>query len=166
MQQNPTKDEFKMTQKNQEAKVGDGRGEACDIFIDCFRCGETKCLKDYYPSNQEQCKQCINRAHMDWVKRTPNAQLSSKLRSRIKTKKHCENLTGLPFDKFNEWLDFTKRYYVPKDYNGRLNIEHQYPSSNYDLTNEDNVAFCFNWKHLRYWTCEAIEKKEIVCQQV
>jgi hypothetical protein len=111
-------------------------------------------LTDYYKSKKDWCKKCVNRASAEWVRSTPNAQLSCKLRSRIKTKIHCEKLTGLPLDKFNEWLDFTKRYYVPKDYTGPLHMDHQYPVSHYDLSNEEHVAHCYNWKHLRYWTSE------------
>jgi hypothetical protein len=53
-----------------------------------------------------------------------------------------------------KWLEFTKRFYVPKDYTGPLHLEHQYPVSQYDLSNEEHVAHCYNWKHLRYWTSE------------
>jgi hypothetical protein len=128
------------------------------IFVKCYKCKEVKCLLDYYESKKNMCKKCINNAHIQWLK-TPKAKIQEELRNRLKKAAYVEHLTGLSLNKLNEWLEFTKRFYVPKDYTGSLDIEHQYPLSKYDLTNEENVAHCCNWKHLRYWPSEDNKKK-------
>jgi hypothetical protein len=129
------------------------------IFRKCNNCNEVKCLLEYYESQKTMCKICINQCHQRWLKKTPNAQIAEVLRSNINLGINIDVYTGITLEKFREWMNFTKQFYIPKEYKGQIDIEHQYPLSKYDLSNETNILFCLNWKHLRYMTHEQNLKK-------
>ena len=93
------------------------------------------------------------------MKNTPNAQIAEDLRNKIRNSENIEQLTGLTLERYKQWMDFTKEFYIPKNYNRQIDTEHQYPLSRYDLSAEENVKFCNNWKHLRYMTHEENKKK-------
>jgi hypothetical protein len=97
---------------------------------------------EYYESSH-WCKHCSIINHKKWLANNPNAQIADKLR-----RQNSEKFTGLPLNVYNMWLNFTKRFCGE----GKLEIDHLYPLSKYDLTNDDNIKHCLNWKHVRYMT--------------
>jgi hypothetical protein len=137
----------------------DDDDEDIHIFTKCYKCKEVKSILDYYESHQGWCKTCINESHIRWLKNTPNAQKAEWLRNKIRNREYLEQFTELRLEKFNEWMEFTKGFYIPKDYKGQIDIEHLYPLSKYDLSKEENVKHCLNWKHLRYMTHDENIKK-------
>jgi hypothetical protein len=97
-------------------------------------------------------QQCEN-----WLANNPNAKLGEDLRGAIRKRENIEIITGLPLKMFDEWMAHTKKFFIPFNYQGQIDIEHLYPLCQYDLSKD--VKFCFNWKHLRYTIHEYNLKK-------
>jgi hypothetical protein len=93
--------------------------EPSDIFKTCNKCKEAKSHTDYYESHKSWCKKCINKNHCDWLRRNPNAVVAESFRTRIRNKEDIEQLTGLKSSEFKRWLEFTKRFYIPRVIRGR-----------------------------------------------
>ena len=68
-------------------------------------------------------------------------------------------ITGLSLNELKAWMCFTKQYYIPKGNKDKIDIEHMYPLSKYDMYNMKDVKHCLNWKHLRYMTHEENNRK-------
>jgi hypothetical protein len=125
-----------------------------NIFECCSKCKKVKSKIKFDKSHLTICKDCMRKSHQEWLDKNPNAKLGEELRRKIKKGEDIELLTELSPKKFKQWMEYTKQFYIPRGYKGKIDLEHQYPLSKYDLNDEENVAFCFNWKHLRYMTHE------------
>jgi hypothetical protein len=101
----------------------------------------------------------------EWLVNSPNARKADEYRRWLYdglNGKHdidTKPLTGLPLNELKAWMHYTKQFYIPKDHNGQIDIEHMYPLSKYDMSNTEDVKHCLNWKHLRYMTHEENIKK-------
>jgi hypothetical protein len=133
------------------------------IYETCTHCKTMKPISDFH--NLHWCKACMIGNHNKWLAENPNARKAQKYRRLLydainnTTEVDTEHLTGLPQNKLKEWMDFTKQHFIPKDYMGRIDIEHLYPLSKYDMFNIEQVKHCLSWKHLRYCTRKSNMKK-------
>ena len=87
--------------------------------------------------------------------------MRSRLCNAIKSsnQEHTLDLIGCTKEKFKQWLEFTKKYYVSENYSGQIDIEHMIEFKNIDLAKKENRAKVNNWKNLRYMShCENIYK--------
>jgi hypothetical protein len=129
-------------------------------FKQCTKCQEVKSMNNF--SHPSWCSSCMKQSHEKWLANNPNAQKANQLRTWLSLaiknsdssdkNNNVEEFTGLPINKLKEWMNFTKQFYIPKGYKGQIDIEHQYCLSKYDLSNENDIKFCLNFKHLRYTT--------------
>jgi hypothetical protein len=61
-------------------------------------------------------------------------------------------LTGLSIEELTDWLQFTEKFYVPKNYQGTIDIEHMMPFAKVDLSTLEGQERVMNWKNLRHYT--------------
>ena len=109
------------------------------VFQKCTKCKEIKSSNNFYPT-MSWCKTCMNENTKQWLRNTPNAQIA-------------DNIRRLPLSKeSHEWLEFSKKYFIPNDYKGQIDIDHFIPLSKFDLSKEENIKQALDWKNLRYMT--------------
>ena len=88
------------------------------------------------------------------------SRLSSALKSKnIEKSNHTFNLIGCSIDELNNWLNFTKPYFIPEDHEGILHIDNFKPLSKFDLNDKQQLKEACNWSNLRYLTNEQNFKK-------
>ena len=58
-----------------------------------------------------------------------------------------------------EWLNFTKKYYVPENYEGQIDIEHMIEFQSVDLKEPKNHYKIMSWRNIRYMTHEENNRK-------
>lgn len=80
--------------------------------------------------------------------------LRTKLYRFIKTKgKTCTeiiSIIGCDYDYLKLWLEYLfNKKMTFKNYGKYWTIDHVYPCSKYNLTNEESIHECFNWRNLR-----------------
>lgn len=108
--------------------------------------------RDIRIKNQVQYNR--NRYHNDEKFRIARL-LRSRLNNCLKEKhNHTFEYLGCSIDGLYLWLEFTKPYYIPKDYTGELHLDHFKPIKSFDLTIERNKYLCFNWLNLRWMTAD------------
>jgi len=80
--------------------------------------------------------------------------MRSRLYKALKSKKdeRTIDLVGCTIEKLEKWLEFTKKYYVPENYSGQIDIDHMFEFQHTDLTKKENLYRVANWKNLRYMT--------------
>jgi hypothetical protein len=134
-----------------------------NIFNECTTCKVVKCVKEF--SSPTLCKVCKKIKQQQHLKDNPNAFKADEYRRWLynglngKSNIDTESLTGLPLNELKAWMHYTKQFYIPKGYTGKIEIEHMYPLSKYDMFNIEDVKHCLNWKHLRYMTSQQNKKK-------
>lgn len=129
----------------------------------------------WYENNKERCNQQVknwrnnNRDKFNEYSRNKRKtdeqvriadNLRRRLNSALKSQKTTKSsstliLLELPFTKFIEWLNLTKKYFVPDDYKGKLHIDHFVPISSFSLTDPIELKQAMHWSNLRYLTEEA-----------
>ena len=57
------------------------------------------------------------------------------------------------------WLNFTKKYYVPENYEGQIDIEHMIEFGRLDLKDQENHYKVMSWRNIRYMTHEENNRK-------
>ena len=87
-------------------------------------------------------------------------KLNQALKSQNTSKsEHTFDLIGCSINELNDWLEFTKPYFIPDDYEGKLHIDHFKPLSMFDLNNPIQLKEACHWSNLRYLTLEQNLKK-------
>ena len=88
------------------------------------------------------------------------SRLNRALKSQNASKsEHTFDLIGCSINELNDWLEFTKPYFIPDDYEGKLHIDHFKPLSIFDLNDSDQLKEACHWSNLRYLTLEQNLKK-------
>ena len=88
------------------------------------------------------------------------SRLNQALKSQNALKsEHTFDLIGCSINELNDWLEFTKPYFIPDDYEGKLHIDHFKPLSIFDLNDSDQLKEACHWSNLRYLTLEQNLKK-------
>ena len=72
---------------------------------------------------------------------------------------HTFDLISCSVQKLNEWLNFTKPFFIPDDYTGKLHIDHFIPLTSFDLNDQEQLKRACNLSNLRYLTSEQNLKK-------
>jgi hypothetical protein len=115
--------------------------------------------KIYYQNNKE----LINQKRRDRRKNDNIYRMAVNLRGGLRqaltkqnaTKRnHTMELVGLTKEQLNEWLHFTERFYIPKEYAESIELEHLMPFAKVDLSTEEGQRQDMNWKNLRHHTFE------------
>jgi len=132
-------------------------------FQECTKCKVVKSLAEFY--NPSWCKTCMSEYKKTYLANNPNARKADEYRRWLynalngKLDIDTKPITGLSLNELKAWMCFTKQYYIPKDNKDKIDIEHMYPLSKYDMYNMEDVKHCLNWKHLRYMTHEENNRK-------
>ena len=92
--------------------------------------------------------------------RIVRSRLNQALKSQNASKsEHTFDLISCSTHELNDWLEFTKPYFIPEDYEGQLHIDHFKPLSKFNLNNHDELKEACHWSNLRYLTQEQNLKK-------
>ena len=90
--------------------------------------------------------------------------IRERLRSALKSQnalktEHTFDLISCSIYALMDWLEFTKPYFIPNDYEGKLHIDHFKPLSGFDLNDPYQLKEAFHWSNLRYLIQEQNLKK-------
>lgn len=109
-----------------------------------FRSTHPTYQRDYFRSNRYQnLKNRLNtRLYIEYERQNVPRE------NRIK----ADQLLGLQFDLFINWLDFTKQYYVIPMYNGDTEIDHVVPLSFFNLNDPEQLSRATHWSNMRFIT--------------
>jgi len=140
----------------------------------CTNCSVTKNINEfYYDKNRgnyySSCKECVgestkNRRDIIYARRKEYMQKHLEIRiktnlqtrlwdlliSRSSTSETLNKYIGCSYSFLLNWIQY--QFYdgmTMKNYGKSWHIDHCKPCSAFDLTNEDQMKNCFNWKNLR-----------------
>ena len=132
----------------------------------CSKCGNEKELSEYCfrkdtKNYRKDCKECRNKLRKTYYieniekqkeyhkeyRETHREEFNKKTKERYNTDENYRlhvlskksKYLGCSIEFFKEWLNFTKPYYVPIEYSGKLHIDHVIPKSLYNRNNEDEL---------------------------
>ena len=148
----------------------------------CSKCSVSKPLNDFRKNRstlRTECKACeknyrqgrkeqSNQHERNRRKNEPNYRLTCNIRSRLynalksqqaSKNEHTFDLVSCSIHQLNKWLNFTKPFYIPDGYTGKLHVDHFYPLSKFDLNDPDQLKEACNWSNLRYLSAEQNLKK-------
>ena len=155
----------------------------------CGKCNVEKLLSDfYYDSSRKdyksQCKECkieitskyaknnrdkINKSRKKRFKENPQLRIKSSYYTRLNQcyKKKYKSKTllyymGCSFEQFIEWIHFQFEKGMTFDnYGSEWHMDHVKPCASFDLTKENDLKECMNWKNIRpCWGKENISKSD------
>lgn len=117
----------------------------------CASCYKRKIIDCFQPPGNPECMMCASRANT----------LEDKLRQNVGKHIHNYNydiktIHGCTLEFLMDWLEFTKRFYVPNNFRGVLHIDHLLPKSRFEAR---DAMFVHNWSNLRYLPSYANLKK-------
>jgi hypothetical protein len=113
-------------------------------------------MSNWQKNNREHLNEYFNKYLEE-----PQHRIAHNLRSRLgsalkiqNTTKNSKtlNLLNISFPLFIEWINLTKKYFIPKDYKGVLNNDHFFPLSKFNLRNEDELKLAMHWSNIRVIT--------------
>jgi hypothetical protein len=160
---------FKLTRKSM-----DGTYHICN---DCWKPREWNKEKQhasekrYNEKNPEKIKAKYQRQAQNPQRRIRNS-LNSGIRLALAShsmRKCKKTMDFVGCDKLflKQWFQFQFVEGMSLDNYGEWHIDHVTPCVSYDLTNEDEVKVCFNWKNLRpCWKTENLEKSDAIIPEV
>ena len=123
--------------------------------------------KKYIENNKEKIKakwkkdgQKINRRIRDSLnKRIKNALSSSSISKKLTTLKYI----GCSVSNLKNWFEYQFSDNMNWNNYGDWHIDHTTPCKAFDLSNEEQMYECFNWKNLRpCWKQENLEKSDAI----
>ena len=149
------------------------------ISADGYKNQCKECIKQYYRENKDRilevrkqyCHQ--NRNKINEYNRNKritdyNFRISCYIRNRLNQalksqntskNEHTFDLIGCSINNLIEWLEFTKIFYLPQNYEGKLHIDHFKPISKFNLNDEQQLKQACHWSNLIYLTAEENLKK-------
>ena len=132
----------------------------------CLKCGIEKDLSEFYFHKQSNnyyscCKKCKNGIRVINIKKQYHndekfkiASLTRTRLSKINKEEHSLKYLGCGIEFFHRWLNFTKDYYVSKNYIGKLHIDHFIPQSSFNLTDNNELQKAEHWTNKRYLSAD------------
>jgi len=111
--------------------------------------------RTYNIQNRTTIQSRQTRTHKERRKTDMNYKMSILLRSRLQ--KFCrgnyssiQNLVGCSIQNFRYWIEYNFNHKMNWNNHGTIwHIDHVLPCSKFDLTNDDEMKICSNWKNLR-----------------
>ena len=140
------------------------RGHYATVCKDC----QNTYRRNYYINNPEAKIKRQNYKKNLQKENREKGNISNNVRSRLNRalksqnaskSEHTFDLIGCSINELNDWLEFTKPYFIPDDYEGKLHIDHFKPLSIFDLNDSDQLKEACHWSNLRYLTLEQNLKK-------
>ena len=154
------------------------RGNYATICKDC----QNTYRRNYYINNPEakikrqnyrkiwnrENREKRNEFKQNKIHNDENFKISHNVRSRLNRalksqnaskSEHTFDLIGCSINELNDWLEFTKPYFIPDDYEGKLHIDHFKPLTIFDLNDPNQLKEACHWTNLRYLTLEQNLKK-------
>lgn len=139
-------------------------------YKNCKSCHNEQTKKDRLirKDNGTYKKQNQNEYHHNRYQTNDNARISQNIRDKlnyyvkglkIKNEEKYKNFIGCDSITFVKWLQFTKDYYIPIDYEGKPQIDHFYCLSHFNLSDINDYKLANHWTNLRYITAEENFKK-------
>ena len=125
-------------------------------------------IKEYRKQYCQRNKEKINTYYRNKYQNDENYKIANNIRSRLgsalKSKNieksyHTFNLIGCSINELKSWLEFTKIFYLPQNYEGKLHIDHFKPISKFNLNDEQQLKQACHYTNLRYLTEEENLKK-------
>lgn len=144
------------------------------IRAECKECA-SKWRKANYQKKREKIIKQTNQYKKDRMKVDPAFKMQRKLGSRIyqafksqnkKKNERSMKYIGCTSSFLKEWLEsqFTEEM-THENYGSYWHIDHVKPCSSFDLSKEDEIAECFNWRNLQPLKGEEnLSKSNKICQ--
>jgi len=153
----------------------------------CTKCEKCKIISEFNRNKstndglQAYCRSCqrsyskrwekTNREYRNEYKIKYNLKEKNKIASYLRTRlnqalskntkaESTLKLIGCSIEKLKDWLEFTRKYFVPKNYKGQVDIEHMIEFQHVDLTTKENQYKVMNWKNLRMMTHDENVRKK------
>ena len=128
-------------------------------------------IRNYQKKYYQQNKKKILNWENEYRKRSPQRNISTRLRNRINTvlryqqntskSGKTEELLGCSVEQLKSWLEsqFTNGMNWELFLQGKIHIDHIEPCASFDLTSESEQKVCFNWKNLQpLWAKDNLQK--------
>jgi hypothetical protein len=133
-----------------------------------YRVNNKDKISEYSKIYKEQNKDLINTKRREKYANDICFKVQNNLRSGLHQALSKQNatkrnntlkLTGLSIEELTDWLQFTEKFYIPKNYQGTIEVEHMMPFAKVDLTTLEGQEHVMNWKNLRHYTYEENHSK-------
>lgn len=115
--------------------------------------------KEYEKKNKDHINEMERKRYNTDIQFRMKKILRSRFKSTILEKKKYKSILSyieVPLPYFIKWIEYQFDSNMSWDNQGSYwDIDHVQPCSSFDLTNEDNIKLCYNWKNLR-----PLEKRE------
>ena len=120
--------------------------------------------KKYFQNNKEKINEYKKNKYQNdknfKIRHIVGNRLNKALKSQNLSKtNHTFDLISCSINELNNWLEFTKPYFIPEDYEGQIHIDHFIPISSFDLNNNEELKKACHWSNLRYLTEEQNKRK-------
>jgi uncharacterized protein (DUF983 family) len=135
-------------QKLKEAEIGIGN-------IKCNYCNEIK-LNERFRQNRLKCKDCEREEPISKIIRNVRSRIFSAIKNKSK---HTISYLGCNCSDYLKWLLKNNNSYTFENYGKEWHIDHVIPISKFDITNEEQQLFAFNWRNTMPLSVEENLKK-------
>ena len=124
-------------------------------YAHCKECQKQKTMISRH-KNIEGYRQYQNHYQND-----PMNKIATTLRTKTKTALASYQVTidrniplthGATIQFLYHFLEFTKQFFIPVNYTGRIHIDHVLPLSRFNLFDSNQITFASNWTNHRYLT--------------
>ena len=130
-----------------------------DLYKECSYCLCIKNIYDFYPG-RNQCKSCLHKKQVEYQNNRYQTDsqykfrksISNNIRNSLMGNKSYISVQylGCSIDKLERWIEYQFNENMSWDnYGSYWEIDHVLPVSKFDLTNEQNIYQCFNWRNLQ-----------------
>jgi len=124
----------------------------------CKECSSIK-RKEYYQNHKKEVNKQVTEYQIEKMKKDPIFKMERRLRCRIyhafisqdnSKKKRTLEYLGCSIKWFQEWIEFQLYDGMTLENYGEFwHIDHVKPCISFDLSKEEQIVECFNWKNLR-----------------
>jgi hypothetical protein len=116
--------------------------------------------KKYRLNNPEKIKEKYKRQSLK-INRRIRDSLNKRIKGALFSKKYKKTLdyVGCSIEELQKWFETLFKDGMSWDNYGQWHIDHVKPCSSYDLSKEDQIIECFNWKNLQpLWAKDNLTK--------
>ncbi len=108
--------------------------------------------KEFREDNKEYLKEKNHNYYMSNIQKRLGITYRNRVRSKLKSGKGYIDFLGCSIEKLMKWFEFNFSYednFNWDNYGKVWEIDHVIPCAQFDLTIQENVDKCFNWKNTK-----------------
>ena len=118
----------------------------------CKYCNEIK-HKDRFRYNRLKCRDCERDDPTEKFKRYIRTRIYNCLKNKNKSK-HAIDYLGCSSNEYFKWINNYNDNYNLENHGKEWHVDHVIPISKFDLNNEDQHLFAFNWRNTMPLSCK------------